>query len=145
MNSDNRRTEPRRRCSDPLWWRAEVRDDYRVGWLLERSSTGAAFVIRDAWPPNVTDLLEVHVWHAPDDRSRGRGFVVHRVRPVHDDLYLVAGRFVALEQTVDAESHAQASRPVLASVEVEARPTSPPALTDLDSPSVEAPTAIWHG
>ena len=145
MNPENRRREPRRRCSDPLWWRAEARDDYRVGWLLERSASGAAFVIRDAWPPNVTDRLDVHVWHAPDGRRQGRGFVVHRVRPVHDDLYLVAGKFVPLEGQTDDSEHAHTARPVLASVELEARPIAAPETSDIDLAQVEAPTAIWHG
>lgn len=129
MSEQERRHEPRRRCSDPIWWRAEQRDDYRVGWLLERSGLGAAFVVRDAWPPNVTDLLDVHVWHAPDDGRRGRGFVVHRVRPVHDDLYLVAGRFVPLEESQPLAT----VTPERACVEVEARP----------DPVTAA--AIWQG
>jgi len=130
MSEKERRLEDRRRCSDPIWWRAEERDEYRVGWLLERSGTGAAFVVRDAWPPNVTDLLEVHVWHGPDGRRRGKGFVVHRVKPVHADLYLVAGRFVPLEEPVDAMSASQqatagsasAATTELACVEIEPRP-----------------------
>lgn len=140
MDQNERRREERKRCSDPLWWRAERREDYRVGWLLERSAQGAAFVVRDSWPPNVTDLLEVHVWHGPDGRRKGRGFVVHRVRPVHDDLYLVAGRFVSLEDPAyAAQTHAESAAGLpaseLASVEVEALP-------DL---ATTAPTAIWHG
>lgn len=141
MSEPERRHEDRRRCSDPLWWRAEERDEYRVGWLLERSSHGAAFVVRDTWPPNVTDLLEVHVWHGPDGRRRGKGFVVHRVKPVHADLYLVAGRFVPPEEPVGVASGTQTARaesihiapPVLASIEIEPRPA--PTET----------TAIWQG
>lgn len=139
MSEQERRVEDRRRCSDPIWWRAEERDDYRVGWLLERSSHGAAFVVRDTWPPNVTDLLEVHVWHGPDGRRRGKGFVVHRVKPVHADLYLVAGRFVPLEEPVGAmagsesaeTASAEAVKPGLAAVEIEPRPMET--------------TAIWQG
>lgn len=141
MSDNERRREDRRRCSDPIWWRAEQRDDYRVGWLLERSSCGAAFVVRDAWPPNVTDLLEVHVWHGPDDRRRGRGFVVHRVRPIHADLYLVAGRFAPLEGAgeqagaAQVEVRTEADEPVaLADAQIEHRPLHVP-----------VPAAIWQG
>lgn len=141
MSDNERRREERRRCSDPIWWRAEQRDDYRVGWLLERSSCGAAFVVRDAWPPNVTDLLEVHVWHGPDGRRRGRGFVVHRVRPIHADLYLVAGRFAPLEEGTAREGTARVEVPAeaiasvaLAGAQIEHRPLHVP-----------EPAAIWQG
>ena len=139
MQHHERRRDERRRCSDPIWWRAEEREDYRVGWLLERSSSGAAFVVRDAWPPSVTDLLEVHVWHGPDGRRRGRGFVVHRVRPIHDDMYLVAGRFAPLEDAtpVAHEAGESAQREpalALASTEIEARPGAK-----------ESPAEVWQG
>ncbi len=126
MSQSERRREDRRRCSDPIWWRAEERDEYRVGWLLERSGLGAAFVVRDSWPPSVTDLLEVHVWHGPDGRRKGRGFVVHRVRPVHADLYLVAGRFVPLDEPAETHTASAHCTPALASVEFEARPVRVP-------------------
>lgn len=122
MSQSERRREDRRRCSDPIWWRAEERDEYRVGWLLERSGHGAAFVVRDSWPPSVTDLLEVHVWHGPDGRRKGRGFVVHRVRPVHADLYLVAGKFVPIEDPAEVPASSTATSHELAAVELEARP-----------------------
>jgi hypothetical protein len=143
MSQTERRHDPRRRCSDPIWWRAEQRDEHRVGWLLERSSQGAAFVVRDAWPPNVTDLLEVHVWHGPDGRRPGRGFVVHRVKPIHADMYLVAGRFAPLEEGAARAAEASeavgvgvcdAADPQLAESEMEARPMP-----------AEAPAAIWQG
>ena len=141
MSENERRGDERRRSSDPIWWRAEPRDDYRAGWLLERSTCGAAFVVRDAWPPSVTDLLEVHVWHGPDDRKRGRGFVVHRVRPIHADLYLVAGRFAPLDEPVQQVEEAQADVPAMADAgcglagsQIESLPTRIP-----------EPAAIWQG
>ncbi|MEZ6232647.1 MAG: hypothetical protein R3B68_00510 [Phycisphaerales bacterium] len=140
MSEVERRREVRRRCSDPIFWRADRRDEYRVGWLLERSANGAAFVIRDAYPPNVTDLLEVHVWRLPDGRRAGRGFVVHRVRPIHEDLCLVAGKFVPLHEERDiaelvgATAATESEFGELAAVEIEALPDPAP-LT----------TSIWHG
>lgn len=143
MSQTERRHDQRRRCSDPIWWRVEQRDDHRVGWLLERSTHGAAFVVRDAWPPNVTDLLEVHVWHGPDGRRPGRGFVVHRVKPIHADMYLVAGRFAPLEERDPCADEACAAvgagacgmgESVLAGAEIEPRPLP-----------MEAPAAIWQG
>lgn len=86
-----RREEARESCSDPVWWRCERAREARVGWLLERSPGGAAFVMRDDLPPLKGSAVEIFTW-LPGSAGgrRGRLGFVRRVEQVHDNLYLVA-------------------------------------------------------
>lgn len=85
------REEARESCSDPVWWRCERAREARVGWLLERSPGGAAFVMRDDLPPLKGAAIEIFAWMPSSaDGRRGRLGFVRRVQQVHDNLYLVA-------------------------------------------------------
>lgn len=85
------REEARESCADPVWWRCERAREARVGWLLERSPGGAAFVMRDDLPPPKGAAIEIFAWlPGSADGRRGRLGFVRRVELVHDNLYLVA-------------------------------------------------------
>ncbi len=85
------REEARESCADPVWWRCERAREARVGWLLERSPGGAAFVMRDDLPPPKGAAIEIFAWlPGSADGRRGRLGFVRRVQQVHDNLYLVA-------------------------------------------------------
>lgn len=88
----DRRAEERRTCADPVWWRCERTPESRVGWMLEKSDGGTAFVMRDQNPPKPGMAVELFGWMPAQSGvgRRGRLGFVRRVETVHDDLYVVA-------------------------------------------------------
>lgn len=110
MDHDNkeRRTEHRQRSSDPVWWRVEPKADYRIAWLLERSPSGLAFVMRDAAPPRIGMSISMHTWEPPTADAPGESGFVRRVQHVHADLYLVAVKLFETREIPVATSAAVA-------------------------------------
>lgn len=90
-----RRKLPRIRCSDPIWWRQLATDAHLMGWLLETSADGAAFIIRTSTTPRVGRLIQLNRTDPEIRRSRPRHAVIRRIEEIHDDLILVAVQFVA--------------------------------------------------
>jgi hypothetical protein len=87
---DNRRSAPRHPCSDPVWWKAANQHAFQHGWLIERSTSGMAFLTRG--PISISDGEDIEMsTSTPTDISfhiqRGK---VSRINHVHADLYLIA-------------------------------------------------------
>lgn len=87
---DNRRGAPRHPCSDPIWWKAANQGAFQNGWLIERSTTGMAFLARGSVELEGGEGIEIST-STPTDVGfhveRGR---VARIQHVHADLYLIA-------------------------------------------------------
>lgn len=83
-----RRSEKRRKRSEPVWWKGGARDR-KVGWLLERSARGAAFISLGRRVPRIAEPVEFSTW-SPETKkwTSVRGYV-RRVQRVHGDLFLV--------------------------------------------------------
>lgn len=104
----DRRGEKRKRCSEPVWWNCGARSR-KVGWLLERSPRGAAFISLGSRAPRIAEPVEVSTW-SPEDRkwSTVRGYV-RRVQHIHGDLYLI-GMFCLVDRPRIVERTARARR-----------------------------------
>ncbi|GAB4547033.1 MAG: hypothetical protein Tsb0013_06430 [Phycisphaerales bacterium] len=83
-----RRTQRSHRCEALLWGYAPD-EQAEIGWLLESSDEGFAFVWRGVAPPKTGEVLHAHLDGLPGDRV-ARVAIVRRTQRVHDDLVLVA-------------------------------------------------------
>lgn len=88
-----RREDPRTSRHGPVWWRATKDGEFRIGWLLEDSRTGAAFAMRDDDPPPADRWVEVSRTGPPVAGATCEVGAVRRVQTVHDDMYIVAVSF----------------------------------------------------
>lgn len=91
-----RRSDSRRQASEPIWWRTGGSEG-RLGWLLEQSPRGGAFIGLGSGAPKVAEPLEIHRWSA----ERGDWITVYgyvrRVQRVHGDMFLV-GMFQVVDR-----------------------------------------------
>ena len=102
---EQRRTERTHRC-EALLWGYDPTEQREIGWLLESSDEGFAFVRRGVAPPRLGELIHAHVDGAPNGVSP-RLAIVRRTLRVHDDLWLIACQSVlAPGQSAHAEVEA---------------------------------------
>ncbi len=103
-----RRSEKRRKRSEPVWWRAGARGE-KIGWLLERSARGAAFISVGEKEPRVAEPLDVKCWSPECGCWRTLRGYVRRVQRLHDGLFLV-GMFCLIDRPRLRREAARATR-----------------------------------
>ena len=79
--------------SGPIWWKEGLRGDTTCGWLLEHSTTGAAFLVRGRTLPLAGTRIQTSDHAIANSPDLVREAFVRRVEPVHSDLHLVAIQF----------------------------------------------------
>ncbi len=104
-----RRSDKRRERSEPIWWACGTRER-KVGWLLERSARGAAFISVGRRAPRVAEKLEVSSWSADTGEWHTIRGYVRRVQRVHGDLYLI-GMFCLVDRPRNLHRATTAIRP----------------------------------
>ncbi len=90
-----RRRQTRRRCDGPIWWREPDEESFQRGWLIEQSSSGAAFLAKSATPPERNAAVTTATSRTGRSFSEYRQGVIRRVEHIHGDLYLVAAEIDA--------------------------------------------------
>ncbi|MBK8266982.1 MAG: hypothetical protein IPK83_01205 [Planctomycetes bacterium] len=91
------RRSPRVWQSGPVWWREALQGESNIGWMLESSDSGAAFLVRGAAKP----LAGIRIYTNRDEGDeRNRDALVRRVESIHSDLCLVAVQFAGAPATV---------------------------------------------
>lgn len=85
-----RRDSMRQMCGGAVWWKGQDNREFRQGWLVERSSDGAAFLIRGTASPLEGTRIELSTSDPTDVGFRIEQAMVTRMKHVHADLFLVA-------------------------------------------------------
>ena len=87
--ADERRDSVREPFGGPVWWREVHEEQFRQGWLVERSSVGAAFLVKGLTTPLEGTRIRLST-SDPSMEHRPEDGLVKRVKHVHADLFLVA-------------------------------------------------------
>lgn len=92
-----RRDSVRQICGGAVWWKGQENREFRQGWLIERSSDGAAFLIRGGSSPLEGTKIELSTSDPTDVGFRIEKAMVTRMKHVHADLFLVATQIRAAQ------------------------------------------------
>lgn len=87
-----RRDATRQLCGGAVWWKGPQNVQFQQGWLLERSSEGAAFLTRGETTPREGTSVEMSTSDPTDVGFRVEVGIVTRMTHVHADLYLIAAQ-----------------------------------------------------
>ncbi len=91
----NQRRAPRVRGSDALTWRLRGAPRFEMGWTLERSIDGLAFVWRGGDIPRPGAIIEFAPGEGPGLHESSCAVVRHATR-CHDDLRILGVEFLRL-------------------------------------------------
>lgn len=89
LNQAEQRNEPRIDSTSPIWYRGMSDRDFRIGWMLECSDSGVAFLIRGEDPPELGATMSYSVGPPGETTTVA---TVRRVNNVHRDVYVVAAQ-----------------------------------------------------
>ena len=87
-----RRESVRHPFGGPLWWKSPQDEQFHQGWLIERSSTGIAFLVKGRATPLEGTRIRVSDTDPITEESRAEEGLIRRVKHVHADLFLVAAQ-----------------------------------------------------
>ena len=85
-----RRESDRHPCGGPVWWKSPQDEQFYQGWLIERSSSGVAFLVKGRATPLEGTRLQVSDTDPITEECRPGEGLIRRVKHVHADLFLVA-------------------------------------------------------
>ncbi len=78
---------------DTLWWRGSEDGPIHTGWVVDRCSTGVAFMFKGEEPPAVGAMVNAAHADPRDPLSTPYRAVVSRVVRLHAGMHLVAATF----------------------------------------------------
>ncbi len=90
-----RRDAVRFPCGGPIWWKGPQGTTFAVGWLIERSTEGVAFLTRGKIDVVEGERVQVSTNDPTDVSFETQPGLVSRTNHVHADLYLVAAQLSA--------------------------------------------------
>jgi len=85
-----RRDSVRQAFGGPIWWISPNDERFQQGWLIERSSSGLAFLAKGKAVPLKGIRIKVSTTDPSDTDRQSREALITRVKHVHADLFLVA-------------------------------------------------------